>query len=51
MVEQLRTELHPDVREALEAKRGRGTDIGSSQLSVEAARQLKAETVEELGWL
>lgn len=51
MVEQLRTELHPEVRAALEEERRRGTDVGSSQLSVEGARQLKRETVRELGWL
>jgi len=51
MVEPLRTELHPEVRQLMEEKRTEGTHVRSSQLSVAGARQLQRETMEQIGWL
>lgn len=51
MVEQLRTELHPEVHQRLASNRAQGTHVRSNQLSVEGARQLKRDTMEVSGWL
>ncbi len=51
MVEELRTELHPEVRRLTEEKRERGETVGSSQLSVSGARRLQRETMERVGWV
>lgn len=51
MVEPLRTELHPELRELATEKRAEGTHVGSSQLSVSGARRLQRETIERIGWL
>ena len=51
MVDRERTELHSEVREALDEKKARGTHVRSGDLSVTGARQLNADTMAELGWL
>lgn len=51
MVEELRTELHPEVRQLTAEKRKKGEEIGSSQLSVPGARQLQRDSMERIGWL
>lgn len=51
MVEQLRTELHPEVERELTKNKAKGTHIRSNQLSVKGARQLKRETMDKVGWL
>lgn len=51
MVDELRTDLHPEVRRRTEETRRRGEAIGSSQLSVAGARRQQRETMERIGWL
>jgi acetyl esterase len=51
MPEELRTELHPEVAEALASAKESGTDVNSSDLSVDGARQVKQDAITQMGWL